>query len=92
MITGWGQHHFESAAWVWILNIPDPFQWRRLLPNSQNRLWDVHGDFMVHAEYENGITMLVSGGYPNGIRYEGTEGWIFCLPWRLCRFGERPCR
>jgi len=21
--------------------------------------------------------MLTSGGYPNGIRYEGTEGWIF---------------
>ena len=32
---------------------------------------------MVKAEYENGITMLVSGGYPYGIRYEGEEGWIF---------------
>jgi hypothetical protein len=21
--------------------------------------------------------MLTSGGYPNGVRYEGTEGWIF---------------
>ena len=32
---------------------------------------------MAKAEYKNGITMLTSGGYPNGIRYEGTEGWIF---------------
>jgi len=40
-------------------------------------LWDVHGDFMVKAEYENGVTMYTSGGYPNGIRYEGTDGWIF---------------
>jgi hypothetical protein len=32
---------------------------------------------MVKAEYENGITMYTTGGYPNGIRYEGTEGWIF---------------
>jgi hypothetical protein len=32
---------------------------------------------LVKAEYENGITMLTSGGYPNGIRYEGEEGWIF---------------
>jgi len=41
-------------------------------------LWDVHGDFMSVAEYANGITMLTSsGGYPNGVRYEGTEGWIF---------------
>jgi hypothetical protein len=40
-------------------------------------LWNVHGDFMVKAEYANGITMLTSGGFTNGIRYEGTEGWIF---------------
>jgi len=40
-------------------------------------LWNVHGDFMVKHEYENGITVYTSGGYPNGIRYIGTEGWIF---------------
>ena len=27
--------------------------------------------------YDNGIVMLTSGTYPNGIRYEGTEGWIW---------------
>ena len=32
---------------------------------------------MVKAEYQNGITMLTSGGFPNGIRYEGEDGWIF---------------
>ena len=32
---------------------------------------------MVKAEYDNGVVMLTSGGYPNGIRYEGTEGWIW---------------
>src|SRR5690606_2209069 len=29
------------------------------------------------AEYENGITMYASGGFPRGITYEGDEGWIF---------------
>lgn len=32
---------------------------------------------MVKHEYDNGITVLTSGGYPNGVRYEGSEGWIF---------------
>ena len=32
---------------------------------------------MSKAEYKNGITMLTSGAYPNGVRYEGTDGWIF---------------
>ncbi|MCF8345929.1 MAG: gfo/Idh/MocA family oxidoreductase, partial [Bacteroidales bacterium] len=36
-----------------------------------------HGDFMVKARYENDIEMYITGGYQNGIRYEGTEGWIF---------------
>ena len=31
----------------------------------------------VYEKYDNGITVLTSGGYPNGIRYEGSEGWIF---------------
>jgi len=34
-------------------------------------------DFMVKALYENGIEMYISNGYTNGIRYEGTDGWIF---------------
>jgi hypothetical protein len=32
---------------------------------------------MSIAEYKNGITQLTSGNYPNGVRYEGTDGWIF---------------
>jgi hypothetical protein len=40
-------------------------------------LWDVHGDFRVEAKYANGVTMIVSGAFPNGIRFEGDEGWIF---------------
>lgn len=32
---------------------------------------------MVNAEYANGVTISTSGGYPNGIHFETTEGWIF---------------
>jgi hypothetical protein len=27
--------------------------------------------------YENGVHMIVSNEIPNGIKFEGTEGWIF---------------
>jgi hypothetical protein len=40
-------------------------------------LWNVHGEFIAVAEYANDLTMITSGGYPNGVRYEGSEGWIF---------------
>jgi predicted dehydrogenase len=77
MITGWGQHHFDSAAWGMDTELTGPRFIAAVAEFPRSGLWNVHGDFMVKAEYDNGITMLTSGGYPNGIRYEGTEGWIW---------------
>jgi predicted dehydrogenase len=77
MITGWGQHHFDSAAWGMDTELTGPVSIEAVAQFPKSGLWDVHGDFMSKAEYANGITMLTSGGYPNGVRYEGTEGWIF---------------
>ena len=77
MITGWGQHHYDSAAWGMNTEYTGPVSVEAVAQFPKSGLWNVHGDFMVKAEYENGITMYTSGGYPNGIRYEGTEGWIF---------------
>lgn len=77
MITGWGQHHFDSAAWGMDTEYTGPISVEAVAQFPKSGLWDVHGDFMSKAEYANGITMFASGGYPNGIRYEGTEGWIF---------------
>ena len=77
MITGWGQHHYDSAAWGMDTEYTGPISVEAVAQFPKSGLWDVHGDFMVKAEYENGITMYTSGGFPNGIRYEGSEGWIF---------------
>jgi myo-inositol 2-dehydrogenase/D-chiro-inositol 1-dehydrogenase len=77
MITGWGQHHYDSAAWGMDTELTGPRFVEAVAEFPRSGLWNVHGDFMVKAEYDNGIVMLTSGGYPNGIRYEGTEGWIW---------------
>ena len=77
MITGWGQHHFDSAAWGMNTEYTGPKSVEAIAEFPKFGSWDVHGDFLVKAEYQNGITMLTSGGFPNGIRYEGEEGWIF---------------
>ncbi|CAN0580395.1 unnamed protein product, partial [Laminaria digitata] len=77
MITGWGQHHYDSAAWGMDTELTGPISVEALATFPKSGLWNVHGDFMVKQEYANGITVLTSGGYTNGIRYEGTDGWIF---------------
>ena len=68
MITGWGQHHIDSAAWGMDTEYTGPVSVQAVAEFPKWGLWDVHGDFMVKAEYENGITMYISNGYPNGIR------------------------
>jgi len=77
MITGWGQHHFDSAAWGMDTEYTGPISVNSMAQFPKSGLWNVHGEFIAVAEYKNGITMITSGGYPNGIRYEGSEGWIF---------------
>lgn len=77
MITGWGQHHFDSAAWGMDTELTGPVSVQAVAEFPGSGLWNVHGDFMVKQEYENGIRVYVSGGFPNGIQYIGTEGHIF---------------
>ena len=77
MITGWGQHHYDSAAWGMDTEYTGPISVESVAEFPKSGLWNVHGDFMSKAEYANGITMYTSGGYENGIRFEGSEGWIF---------------
>ncbi|EAR00907.1 Gfo/Idh/MocA family protein [Maribacter sp. HTCC2170] len=77
MITGWGQHHYDSAAWGMNTELSGPTSVEALAEFPKSGLWDVHGDFLVKHQYDNGITVYTSGGYTNGIKYIGEDGWIF---------------
>ncbi|MGB7395746.1 MAG: Gfo/Idh/MocA family oxidoreductase [Pricia sp.] len=77
MITGWGQHHYDSAAWGMDTELTGPVSVESLAEFPKSGLWNVHGDFFVKHEYENGMTVYTSGGYPNGVKYIGEDGWIF---------------
>ena len=77
MITGWGQHHFDSAAWGMDTELTGPNFINSMAQFPKSGLWNVHGEFIAVAEYGNDLTMITSGGYTNGVRYEGSEGWIF---------------
>ncbi|RIJ49199.1 gfo/Idh/MocA family oxidoreductase [Maribellus luteus] len=77
MITGWGQHHYDSAAWGMDTEHTGPISIEAVAEFPKSGDWNVHGDFMVKHEYANGITVYTSGGYTNGIQYIGENGWIF---------------
>lgn len=77
MITGWGSHHIDIAHWAMDMEHSGPIEiWgSAVFPSSG--LWNVHGSFKTYGKYANGVEMEVSDANPNGIRFEGTKGWIF---------------
>ena len=77
MITGWGAHHIDSAHWAMDTEHTGPVEISGTAEFPKKGLWDVHGPFKTEGVYANGVRMIVSGEFPNGIRFEGTEGWIF---------------
>ena len=77
MITGWGAHHVDTAHWGMNTEYTGPVEVWGTAEFPTHGLWDVHGKFLTHAVYANGVTMDISGDFPNGIKFYGSEGWIF---------------
>jgi Oxidoreductase family, C-terminal alpha/beta domain/Oxidoreductase family, NAD-binding Rossmann fold len=77
MITGWGAHHVDSAHWGMNTELTGPVEIGGKADFPTKGLWNVHGIFTTEAMYANGVKMIVSNELPNGIKFEGTDGWIF---------------
>jgi len=77
MITGWGAHHLDTAHWGMGTEYTGPIEVEAEASFPTSGLWNVHGDFHVWAKYANGVNMEVSGAFPNGVKFIGSEGWIF---------------
>lgn len=77
MITGWGSHHVDIAHWGMNTELTGPISVEGHATFPTSGLWNVHGPYHVEAQYANGVTMIIDNKFPNGIRFEGTDGWIF---------------
>jgi predicted dehydrogenase len=77
MITGWGVHHVDIAHWGMGTEHTGPVELEATAEFPKRGLWDVHGPYKVEARYASGVTMRISDAFPNGVRFEGSEGRIF---------------
>ena len=77
MITGWGVHHMDIVHWGMGTEYTGPVTISGRAEFPQSGLWTVHGKYKVDAYYANGVHVEISDDFPNGVRFEGTEGWIF---------------
>ena len=77
-VTDWGGHHPDIAQWGMGTTRTGPVAIRN--PRGEfpeDELWNTATEYHFEAVYENGVTMLVSSKERMGVRFEGTEGWIW---------------
>ncbi|MEI7901337.1 MAG: Gfo/Idh/MocA family oxidoreductase [bacterium] len=80
MITGWGSHHIDIAQWGLGMESSGPVKVCGRADFPKRRLWNAHGKLDVRLEYASGTVLHVADEsvYPNGVRFVGEAGWIFC--------------
>jgi len=77
MITGWGVHHIDIAHWGMNTELTGPIEAEATAEFPSKGLWNVHGAYEAKLKYANGVDMYLSSKNPNGIKFEGSDGWIF---------------
>ena len=78
MITNWGAHHVDIAHWGMGMELSGPTQIQARATFMTNDVWTVHHTYHVEMAYPNGVLLVMDNAYPNGVRWEGTDGWVFC--------------
>ena len=77
MITAWGCPHVDIAHWGMGMELTGPLEAEGKAEFPKKGLWNVHGPYHVEMKYANGVTMVLDNNVPNGVRFEGSTGWIF---------------
>jgi myo-inositol 2-dehydrogenase/D-chiro-inositol 1-dehydrogenase len=77
MITGWGSHHVDIAHWGMDTELTGPIEAEAKAEFPKKGLWNVHGAYHIEMKYANGVTMIIDNKFPNGVRFEGSDGWVF---------------
>jgi predicted dehydrogenase len=89
-MTDWGAHHNDIAYWAIGLLAPREVTSRVLVPPIPGG-YDTFSEYEVNYTYANGIKLNIfttkddsiygakvnADGQRNGIRFEGTDGWIW---------------
>lgn len=88
MITGWGSHYLDIAHWAMNVEHSGPTDICGNAEFPKDGLWDVHGTLFLEYRYSNDVRMEVSDQFQSGVRFEGTDGWIFVSPAGMSTFPD----
>jgi myo-inositol 2-dehydrogenase/D-chiro-inositol 1-dehydrogenase len=78
MITNWGAHHMDIAHWAMAQDLGGPSVIEARADFMKGDVWTVHSGYHVELQYPNDVKVILDDSYENGLRFEGSEGWVFC--------------
>ena len=78
MITNWGAHHVDIAQWAMAQELSGPQTVESQAKFYRDDLVTVHGAYHVEMSYPKNVKLILDNKFPNGIRFEGDDGWVFC--------------
>ena len=78
MITNWGAHHMDIAQWAMGMELSGPTRVHGHADFMHSDVWTVHHGYHVEMQYANGVQVILDDSHPNGLRFEGSDGWVFC--------------
>lgn len=78
MITNWGAHHIDIAHWAMGQELGGPLTVESNAQFMTHDVWTVHTTYHVEMVYPKNVRVILDQSFPNGIRFEGDEGWVFC--------------
>jgi myo-inositol 2-dehydrogenase/D-chiro-inositol 1-dehydrogenase len=78
MITNWGAHHVDIMQWGLGQELGGPTTIEGTATFMTGDVWTVHQTYHVEMVYPGNVRVILDNAFPNGIRFEGTDGWVFC--------------
>ena len=76
-MTDWGAHHNDIAQWGNGTERSGPVAIEGKGTFPSEGLFNVPTSFEVAYTYANGVTLICRSKGENGIRFEGSDGWVF---------------
>jgi len=78
MMTDWGAHHDDIAQWGNGTERSGPVEidgkeLSKPIPGG----YETASEYQVEYKYANGVAMTVTNRAENGVKFTGSEGWIF---------------
>lgn len=76
-ITDWAGHHCDIAQWGLGTELTSPVEIEGTGVFPRTGLHDTVENYRFTCKYAEGFTMIVAGALPQGVRFEGSDGWVF---------------